>query len=209
MKGNQQGQANLTAILLFVGLIVAGIWGWKRLSPDTQEYLVDHAFPIAALGIAAIGLIWAAVRKVRAWHRQRQRRERLIARFEREPAPDKQRDLAFLLVELNEYHLEGLERVAAPLADVLMATVKTALGDKQHRTRGMAASYLGVLQDKRAIPLLLKALEDDHAYVRASAALGLGRMRAAEAKEKLAEMATEDWDQTVRSRAREALERIA
>jgi hypothetical protein len=209
MKADRQGQANLTAILLFVGLIVAGVWGWKRLSPDTQEYLVDRAFPIAALSIAAIGLVWAAVRKVCAWHRQHQRRERLIARFEHEPASDKQRDLAFLLVELNEYRLEGLERVAAPLADVLMATAKTAVGDKQHRTRGMAASYLGVLRDKRAIPLLLKALEDDHAYVRASAALGLGRMRAAEAKEKLAEMATEDWDQTVRSRAREALERIA
>jgi HEAT repeat protein len=73
----------------------------------------------------------------------------------------------------------------------------------------MAASHLGVLQDPRAIPVLLAALEDDHAYVRACAALGLGRMRAREAKDKLAQVMKDDWDQTVRSRAREALERIA
>ena len=55
---------------------------------------------------------------------------------------------------------------------------------------------------------LLAALEDDHAYVRASAALALGRMRAAEAKQKLMSVMQDDWDQTVRSRAREALERL-
>ncbi|MBA5872572.1 MAG: HEAT repeat domain-containing protein, partial [Nitrospira sp. CR2.1] len=55
---------------------------------------------------------------------------------------------------------------------------------------------------------LVAALEDDHAYVRSSAALGLGRLRASAAKEKLASVSKEDWDQTVRSRAREALERI-
>jgi HEAT repeat protein len=82
------------------------------------------------------------------------------------------------------------------------------LKDEQYRIRGMAASYLGVLNDKTVVPLLLKALDDSHAYVRASAALGLGRLRAAEAKEKLATVMKEDWDQTVRSRSKEALERI-
>jgi HEAT repeat protein len=72
----------------------------------------------------------------------------------------------------------------------------------------MAASYLGALNDRTVIPLLLKALEDEHAYVRSSAALGLGRLRAGEAKEKLTTVMKEDWDQTVRSRSKEALERI-
>jgi hypothetical protein len=36
----------------------------------------------------------------------------------------------------------------------------------------------------------------------------LGRLRAIEAKDKLVEVSKDDWDQTVRSRAREALERI-
>jgi HEAT repeat protein len=58
------------------------------------------------------------------------------------------------------------------------------------------------------VPLLLKALEDDHAYVRSSAALGLGRLRAREAEKILTTVMEEDWDQTVRSRSREALERI-
>lgn len=86
--------------------------------------------------------------------------------------------------------------------------MQRALDDKQHRIRGMAASHLGVLNDKTVVPMLLKALEDDHAYVRSSAALGLGRLRASEAKEKLTIVMKDDWDQTVRSRSREALERI-
>jgi HEAT repeat protein len=72
----------------------------------------------------------------------------------------------------------------------------------------MAASSLGAIQDKTAVATLLKALEDDHAYVRGCAALALGRLKETEAKDKLAYVMKEDWDQTVRSRAREALERI-
>ena len=66
----------------------------------------------------------------------------------------------------------------------------------------------GVLQDRTVVPLLLKALEDDHAYVRSCAALGLGRLRATETRERLKTLVEEDWDQTVRSRAKEALERM-
>jgi len=90
----------------------------------------------------------------------------------------------------------------------LVNTLQRAVGDKQHRIRGMAASHLGVLQDITVVPLLIKALEDDHAYVRSCAALGLGRVRAFDAKERLTAVMEQDWDQTVRSRAREALERL-
>ena len=133
----------------------------------------------------------------------------MIARFERETVLNKRRDLAFELIEINRYTVKGLESVAPALVEVMVTTLKTALGDKQHRIRGMAASYLGVLQDKQVIPLLLNALEDDHAHVRACAALGLGRLNAFEAKEKLTVVMQDDWDQTVRSRAKEALERMA
>jgi HEAT repeat protein len=132
----------------------------------------------------------------------------LIKAFERETLPDKKLDLAFRLIEVNEYRLHGLESLVPALKDVLVSTLQRAVGDKQHRIRGMAASHLGVLQDMTVVPLLVKALEDDHAYVRACAALGLGRLRALDAKERLATMMKEDWDQTVRSRAREALERL-
>jgi HEAT repeat protein len=56
--------------------------------------------------------------------------------------------------------------------------------------------------------LLLKALDDDHAYVRSCAALELGRLRATEARDRLKTVMGHDWDQTARNRAREALERI-
>lgn len=200
--------ASLTSILLLIGLVVTCVWVWKRIPPETQDYLVERMVPLALLALVAGLFLLVIVRKVRRRWQVRQERDRLIARFEQETLPGKRLDLAFALVELNGYRLEGLERVAPALSDLFITTLKTALGDKQHRIRGMAASYLGVLQDKAVVPLLLAALEDDHAYVRASAALALGRMRAGEAKAKLTQVMQEDWDQTVRSRAREALERI-
>lgn len=207
--GNQQGQARLTAVLLLVGVIVTGVWVWKRLSPDTQDEIVERALPLAGLcALVGIGL-WVLIRGVRRRREIRRQRERLMTRFERETSAEKKRDLAFTLVELNDYRLEGLERVAPAMTELFVTTLKTALGDKQHRIRGMAASHLGVVRDKATIPILLKALEDEHAYVRSSAALALGRMRAGEAKVKLQEVMEEDWDQTVRSRAREALERLS
>ncbi|MGH7232497.1 MAG: HEAT repeat domain-containing protein [Nitrospiraceae bacterium] len=207
-KLDQRGQANLTTILIFVGLIIAGVWIWKRLSPETQDYLVEQTIPIALLVVLAALILWNVVGKIRRHRDRRRKLDRLLKAFEHEQAVDTRRNLAFALVETNRYQIEGLERVGPALVDLFLSTMKSAKGDKQHRIRGMAASYVGVLQDKRAVPLLITALEDDHAYVRACAALGLGRMRADEAKPRLAQVMKEDWDQTVRSRAREALERM-
>jgi hypothetical protein len=206
---NHRGQANLTAILALIGLIVASVWTWKRLTPDTQDYVVEQAVP-AAVAVAVAGMLgWKVVRNIQRRRARAHARHRLIARFEHETLASKRRDLAFELIEVNRYTLKGLEPIAPALVDVFVTTLKTMLGDKQHRIRGMAASYLGVLQDKQVIPILLKALEDDHAHVRACAALGLGRLKAFEAKDKLTVVMQDDWDQTVRSRAREALERMA
>lgn len=205
----QRGQANLTVGLVLVGLIVAGVWAWKRIPPDTKDYLVEQAIPLTLLAAAVGLLVWSMVRRVFRRLNLRRERDRLMTRFEQERSPEKRLELAFELVEINRYRLEGLERVAPAMVELFAKTLKTALGDKQHRIRGMAASHLGVLQDKSVVPLLLAALEDDHAYVRACAALALGRMRVTEAKAKLAQVMVDDWDQTVRSRAREALERIS
>ncbi len=208
-RGSQPGQANLTAILLAVGAIVAGVWIWKRLPTDTQEAIIDRAIPAVLAGLVVLAGLGAVFRQVRRRWRRRRERDRLIRAFERAQSPEKRLELAFAMIEVNEYQPDGLEAIAPALRELFAATLTRALGDKQHRIRGMAASHLGVLQDKASLPLLLRALEDDHAYVRSCAALGLGRMRAVEAKEKLAEVMKEDWDQTVRSRAREALERMA
>jgi ABC-type nickel/cobalt efflux system permease component RcnA len=194
--------------LLGLGLIVAGIWVWNHLNFDTQDYIVDEIIPIIGVFIVLSGGIWVGWRKWRTRQDRLKLRDRLIQRFQKEPSPQKQRDLAFTLVEVNLFESEGLETIAEPMAKLFIWTMNTALGDKQHRIRGMAASYLGILKHTESIPLLIRFLEDDHAHVRACAALALGRMRAQEAKAKLEEKMKEDWDQTVRSRAREALERI-
>ena len=204
----QAGQTNVMVALLLVALAVAGVWVWKRIPPETQAAFIDEALPLAGLVVAGLLLLGLAVRQVRRRRRRLRESEKLIDLFRRTVPSQKRVDLAFALIELNGYQLAGLEAVAPALTELLVTTFKTAIGDKQHRLRGMAASHLGALQAKETIPLLLTALEDDHAYVRSSAALALGRMRAAEANDKLTRMMQDDWDQTVRSRAREALERI-
>jgi len=199
---------NPFAGLLLLGLIVAGIWVWNHLNFDTQDYIVDEIIPIIGLSIVLGGGVWMGFRKWQAHKDRLHLRDRLLQRFEKEPSPQKRRDLAFTIIEVNQFESKGLETITEPMAELFIWTLKTALGDKQHRIRGMAASFLGVLQHKASIPLLITALEDDHANVRANAALALGRMHAQEAKDKLEEKMKEDWDQTVRSRSREAWERI-
>ena len=204
----QSGQANLTTILLLLGLVVSGVWVWKRLSPDMQDLIIDQALPLAALSLAIMAVAWILIGKIVKRRRRNQQRARLIKLFESQTASDKRLTLAFAVIEVNEYRRVGLEAIASQLQELFVTTLKRALGDKQHQVRGMAASHLGVIGDDAAVAHLLAALEDDHAYVRSSAALGLGRLRATAAKDKLAYVSKEDWDQTVRSRAREALERI-
>jgi hypothetical protein len=204
----QSGHANLTTILLLLGLVVSGVWVWKRLSLDTQDVIIEQAIPLAALVLGLLTLVWILARKFRTRRKQNQERARLIKLFEGQAAADKRLQLAFTIIEVNEYRRAGLEAIAPRFQELFLTTLKRALGDKQHQVRGMAASHLGVIGDDTVVPHLLAALEDDHAYVRSSAALGLGRLRATAAKDKLAYVSKEDWDQTVRSRAREALERI-
>lgn len=205
---HERGEVRSTPLLILVGLIVAGVWIWKRLPPDTQDYVIDQAVPAAvggaALGSIVLGVIW----RIRRRAAQRQERDRLIAAFQREKAQEKKLELSFALVECNAYKFEGLEGIAPALNDLWATTLQGSLGDERHRIRGMAASHLGVLRDKSVVPLLVKALDDDHAYVRACAILGLGRLRATECRERLTTMMNEDWDQTVRSRAREALDQM-
>ncbi len=205
---HEQGPINLAWGVVLIGVIVAGIWIWKRLSPDMQDYVVDQAVPMAAIGLAIAALLYIPIRTMLHRHARSQERARLLALFEREPALDKKLDLAFALLEVNGYRAKGLESAVPGLKELFATTLQRALGDKQHRIRGMAASHLGALQDQSVVPLLVEALDDDHAYVRSCAALGLGRLRAAEARERLTLVAEQDWDQTVRSRAREALERM-
>lgn len=208
MRVSPRGQVNPTAVLVLLSAIVACVWIWKRLPPAVQDWIVEQAVPLAALAAAVLFVLWRIARRIGRRRVVRQARARLLAQFQQETSPEKRFELACKLVELNDYRVEGLEAVEKDLFSIFSQTLKTAVGDKQHRARGMAASYLSVVRDPAVVPILMKTLDDDHWWVRSQAALGLGRMRAKEAKAKLAYMAKEDWDQTVRSRCREALERL-
>lgn len=208
LRRADQGQANLSAIVILLGIVITSVWVWKRLSLETQEFVVDQAIPLAAAVLGVGVLVLVVIKKIRRRVQQRRKRDRLLAAFQRETVRDKKLELSFALAEVNGYRVSGLEAVAPALKELWVSTLRRAVGEKQHRIRGMAASHLGVLQDRSIVPLLLAALEDDHAYVRSCAALGLGRLRASEARAKLEEVMKEDWDQTTRSRAKEALERL-
>lgn len=205
---HDQGHANLTLLAVLLGLTVTGVWVWKRLSPDTQDYIIDQAVPMALIGLAIVILLFIPIRAVLRRRATSQERAKLLTLFKQEIDQEKKLEMAFALLEMNEYHVKGLESAVPALKELFVTTLQRALGDKQHRIRGMAASHLGALHDLSVVPLLMKALEDDHAYVRSCAALGLGRLRATEARERLTFVMEQDWDQTARSRAREALERM-
>ncbi len=207
-KPHDHGPINLAWLIVVIVLIVAGVWMWKRLSLETQDYIVDQAVPMAAIGLVSALLLFIPISAFRRRRARSRERTRLLALFEQATIQGKRLDLAFALLENNEYRIDGLDSAVPALKELFETTLQRALGDKQHRIRGMAASHLGALRDLSVVPLLLIALEDDHAYVRSCAALGLGRLRATEARERLKTVMEHDWDQTVRSRAREALERM-
>ncbi|MDH4083349.1 MAG: HEAT repeat domain-containing protein [Nitrospira sp.] len=203
-----EGPINPAWFIVVIGLIVAGVWIWKRLSFETQDYIVDQAVPMTAIGVVIAFLLSIPIRAFRRRRARFRERTRLLTLFERETVQEKRLDLAFALLENNEYRTDGLDLAVPALKELFETTLQRALDDKQHRIRGMAASHLGALRDQSVVPLLLKALDDDHAYVRSCAALGLGRLRAVETRERLKVAMEQDWDQTVRSRAREALEQM-
>src|SRR5437867_12518207 len=99
--------ASLTSIFLLIGLVVAGLWVWKRIPPETQADLVERMVPLALLALVTGLLLLVIVRKVRHRWQIRQERARLMARSEVAALPSQLRDLDLALVELNDYRLEG------------------------------------------------------------------------------------------------------
>ena len=85
----------------------------------------------------------------------------------------------------------------------------TMLASSSEKTRISAVVSLAKLGDKRALKPLVTALHDPNAQVRALAAAALGKLGHKAALPALTEMASDDTDEAVRARAREAAEAIA
>ena len=47
----ESGRTNLPAIGVLAGVMIVGVWVWKRLSLGTQEYVIDQAVPMAFAGL--------------------------------------------------------------------------------------------------------------------------------------------------------------
>ncbi len=90
-----------------------------------------------------------------------------------------------------------------------VADLTTMLSSSSEKTRISAVISLAKLGDKRALKPLVTALHDPNAQVRALAAAGLGKLGHRAALPSLTEMASNDTDETVRARAREAADAIA
>ena len=109
----------------------------------------------------------------------------------------------------------SLARIIGPLADsssvepLSRALVLSAPRGGDHGANGELAAALARTGDARAIPPLVKLLAVEDSYTRVEAANALGALRAKEAVEPLARLATDDAvDAQVTRRAIEALGRI-
>ena len=86
---SESGQTNLVAIGILVGLVITGVWVWKRLSFDTQDYVVDQAIPVAFAGLVIAAGLFLLVRAfIRHWG-QRRERAKLIAAFNQATVQEK------------------------------------------------------------------------------------------------------------------------
>ncbi len=83
------------------------------------------------------------------------------------------------------------------------------LSSSSDKTRLSAVVSLAKLGDKRALKPLVTALHDPNAQVRALAATGLGKLGHKAALPELEHASTDDTDESVRARAREAATQVA
>src|SRR3569623_695734 len=115
--------------------------------------------------------------------------------------------------------LRGGMRVLA-LITVMVMSVRFAYADRigdltamlsssPDKTRLSAVVSLAKLGDKRALKPLVTALHEPNAQVRALAATGLGKLAHKAALPELEHVATDDTDDNVRARAREAAAQVA
>ncbi len=203
------GQRGNIGIFILTHLLVAILVCfllWSIFPPAWKDFLKGGPWGIvAALMVGAIVVV-SIVRGTLRRREHKNAHDRVAKVFQEMTDPALQKKAALWLVEHDRTNPERLADAGPGLFDVLLRIMKTD-AEKLDRTR--AANGLGVLGDPRAIGPLLAATNDEYAFVRAEAALALGKLKATQAEKRLREMVEDDWDANARGRAKEALERIA
>ena len=124
---SESGQTNLVAIVVLVGLVITGVWVWKRLSFDSQDYVIDQAIPMAFAGLVIAAGLFLLVRAFNRRRGQRRERAKLLAAFERATVQEKKLEIAFALIEVNGYRAKGLESVMPALRDLFTGELAAAV----------------------------------------------------------------------------------
>jgi len=204
----QGGRGNI-GIFILIHLLVAilvGFFLWSIFPEPWREFLRNGPWGIVVVVVAGCINIVSIVRGELARREHKRAHDRVAKVFREATDPALQKRAALWLVDHDRDHPERLADAGPALLDVLLRILKSD-SEKLDRTR--AANGLGVLGDPRAVGPLLAATMDEYAFVRAEAALALGKLTAKQAEKRLREMVEDDWDANARGRAREALERIA
>jgi hypothetical protein len=203
------GQRGNIGIFILTHLLVAILVCfllWSIFPPAWKDFLQGGPWGIVAALVAGAIVVVSIVRGVLRRREHKNAHDRVAKVFRETTDPTLQKKAVLWLIEHDRTNPERLADAGPGLFDVLLRIMKTD-SEKLDRTR--AANGLGVLGDPRAIGPLLAATNDEYAFVRAEAALALGKLKATQAEKRLREMVEDDWDANARGRAKEALERIA
>ena len=202
----QRGNIGIFVLTHLLVAILVGFLLWSVFPPAWKDFLGNGPWGVVAAALAGVLVAWSIVRGVLERREHKKAHDRVAKVFREATDPALQKRAALWLVEHDRNHPERLADAGPALFDALLRVMKT---DPEKLDRTRAANGLGVLGDPRAIAPLLTATKDEYAFVRAEAALALGKLKAGPAAQRLREMVEDDWDANARGRAKEALERIA
>src|SRR5207253_8768523 len=154
-----------------------------------RECLRSGPWGIVVVVLAGFIIVVSIVRGDRARREHKRAHDRVAKVFREATDPALQKRAALWLVDQDRDHPERLADAGPVLFDVLLRILKT---DPEKLDRTRAANGLGVLSDPRAIGPLLVATNDEYAFVRAEAALALGKLKAKQAEKRLRAMEEHD-----------------
>lgn len=203
--GALRGNIGIYILTRLLAALLVGFFVWGILPSAWKDSL--KAGPWGLLAAVGLGLLVAFViiKGILDRHAHKRAHLRVAKVFREASDPALQKRAALWLIEHNRNHPQRLADAGPMLMEVLIQVMKA---DTEKLDRARAANGLGVLGNPEAIHPLLVATNDEYPYVRAEAALALGKLRARPAEKRLRELVEDDWDPSVRGRAKEALERL-